>query len=56
VTADVYPAYLLDLFVGKGGVREGLAARFAGISHVHYGDDEHFACGNRGVSEWTLTS
>ena len=42
-------------FVGKGGVREGLAARFAGIPDVHYGDDEHFACGNRGVSEWTLT-
>jgi hypothetical protein len=36
-------------------VREGLAARFAGIPDVHYGDDEHFACGNRGVSEWTLT-
>ncbi len=33
-------------FVGKGEVRE---------ADVHYGDDEHFACGNRGVSEWTLT-
>ena len=42
-------------FVGKRGVREGLAARFAGIPDVHYGDDEHFACGDRGVSEWTLT-
>jgi hypothetical protein len=42
-------------FVGKAEVREGLAARFAGIPDVHYGDDEHFACGNRGVSEWTLT-
>jgi ketosteroid isomerase-like protein len=42
-------------FVGKGGVREGLAARFAGMPDVHYGDDKHFACGNRGVSEWTLT-
>jgi ketosteroid isomerase-like protein len=42
-------------FSGKDEVREGLAARFAGIPDVHYGDDEHFACGDRGVSEWTLT-
>jgi ketosteroid isomerase-like protein len=42
-------------FVGKSSVREGFAARFAGIPDVHYGDDEHFACGDRGVSEWTLT-
>ena len=42
-------------FVGKGEVREGLAARFAGIPDVHYGDDAHFVSGNRGVSEWTLT-
>ena len=42
-------------FVGKDRVREGLAARFAGIPDVHYGNDEHFACGDRGVSEWTLT-
>jgi steroid delta-isomerase-like uncharacterized protein len=42
-------------FAGKDEVREGLAARFTGIPDVHYGDDEHFACGNRGASEWTLT-
>jgi len=42
-------------FVGQKDVREGFAARFAGIPDVHYSDDEHFACGNRGVSEWTLT-
>jgi ketosteroid isomerase-like protein len=42
-------------FVGKSEVRNGLAARFIGIPDVHYGDDEHFACGDRGVSEWTLT-
>ena len=42
-------------FVGKDRVREGLAARCAGIPDVHYGDDTHWACGNRGVSEWTLT-
>jgi hypothetical protein len=33
----------------------GLAARFEGIPDVHYGDDDHFACGIRGVSEWTIS-
>lgn len=42
-------------FVGKAEVRRGLAARFEGIPDVHYGDDDHFACGDRGVSEWTIT-
>jgi steroid delta-isomerase-like uncharacterized protein len=42
-------------FVGKDEVRRGLGARFEGIPDVHYGDEDHFACGNRGVSEWTIT-
>jgi steroid delta-isomerase-like uncharacterized protein len=42
-------------FVGKDEVRRGLAARFEGIPDVHYGDGDHFACGNRGASEWTLS-
>ena len=42
-------------FEGKDAVREGLAARFAGIPDVHYGDDDHFVAGDRGASEWTLT-
>jgi steroid delta-isomerase-like uncharacterized protein len=42
-------------FSGKEEVRRGLAARFEGIPDVHYGDDEHFACGRRGVSEWTIS-
>jgi ketosteroid isomerase-like protein len=42
-------------FVGKAEVREGLSARFKSIPDVHYGDDSHFVCGDRGVSEWTLT-
>lgn len=41
--------------VGKAAVREGLAARFTGIPDVHYSDDRHWVCGNRGVSEWLLT-
>jgi ketosteroid isomerase-like protein len=41
--------------VGKASVREGIASRFAGIPDVHYGEDDHFVCGNRGVSKWRLT-
>jgi ketosteroid isomerase-like protein len=42
-------------FVGKEQVRAGLASRFAGIPNVHYSDDTHWVCGDRGVSEWLLT-
>jgi ketosteroid isomerase-like protein len=42
-------------FVGKDEVRRGLAARFEGIPDVSYTDDDHFACGDRGVSEWTIS-
>ena len=42
-------------YIGKASVREGLATRFSGIPDVHYGDDLHWLCGDRGVSEWTLT-
>jgi len=41
--------------VGSDAVREGVAARFAGIPDVHYGDGSHWVLGDRGVSEWTLT-
>lgn len=44
-----------DRYAGKHEVRAGLAKRFEGIPDVHYGDDQHWACGNFGVSEWTLT-
>jgi steroid delta-isomerase-like uncharacterized protein len=40
--------------VGKEQVREGIQSRFDGIPDVHYGDDRHWVCGDRGVSEWTL--
>ncbi|MCC6791757.1 MAG: nuclear transport factor 2 family protein, partial [Thermomicrobiales bacterium] len=42
-------------YVGKAAVREGLAGRFSGIPDVHYSDDRHVVCGDRGVSEWLLT-
>jgi len=42
-------------FVGREQVREGLASRFAGLPDVHYGDDTHWVCGTKGVSEWTVT-
>ena len=41
--------------VGLEEVRSGFAARFAGIPDVHYGDDSHWVCGRRGVSEWLLS-
>jgi ketosteroid isomerase-like protein len=41
--------------VGKAAVREGLAARFAGIPDVHYADGQHWVSGDRGTSEWLLT-
>ena len=44
-----------DRFIGKDAVRAGLAKRFEGIPNVHYGEDRHWACGDFGVSEWTLT-
>ena len=42
-------------YLGKKEVRAGLAKRFEGIPDVHYGEDHHWACGDFGVSEWTLT-
>jgi len=42
-------------FEGKAAVREALTGRFTGIPDVHYGDDDHFVSGDRGLSEWTLT-
>lgn len=42
-------------YVGREAVREGLAARFTGIPDVHYGDDEHWVCGQHAVSKWLLT-
>ena len=44
-----------DCYVGKKDVRAGLAQRFSGIPDVHYGEDQHWVCGDVGVSEWTLT-
>jgi ketosteroid isomerase-like protein len=40
--------------VGLEQVREGIQSRFDGIPDVHYGDDRHWTCGDRGVSEWTI--
>lgn len=42
-------------YVGRSEVRAGLATRFAGIPDVHYGEDQHWTCGDFAVSEWTLT-
>ena len=41
-------------YAGKEEVRKGIQARFDGIPDVVYGDDRHFTCGDRAVSEWTI--
>ena len=40
--------------VGKEQVRKGFQARFDGIPDIEYGDDRHWTCGDRAVSEWTI--
>jgi hypothetical protein len=40
--------------VGRAQVREGIQSRLDGIPDIHYGDDRHWMCGDRGVSEWTI--
>ncbi len=40
---------------GRDEVRRLLATRFDGLPDVHYDDDRHFVCEDRGVSEWLLT-
>ena len=44
-------------FEGKSDVRDALAARFAGLPDVHYGDHMHFVddTANTGMSKWLLT-
>jgi ketosteroid isomerase-like protein len=42
-------------FHGAEEVREAFVARFSGIPDIRYQDDDHFADGDRGASEWTLS-
>lgn len=42
-------------FEGTAAIRAAFEARFSGIPDVRYREDEHFACGERGASEWTLS-
>jgi ketosteroid isomerase-like protein len=39
---------------GKEQVRQGIQFRLDSIPDIHYGDDRHWTCGDRGVSEWTI--
>lgn len=41
--------------IGHDAVREALAARFSGLPDVHYGEDEHWVCGDHATSRWLLT-
>jgi ketosteroid isomerase-like protein len=42
-------------FTGLDAIRQGFAARFAGIPDIRYREDRHFVDGDRGASEWTLS-
>ena len=44
-----------ERFEGHAAISGAFRARFDGIPDVRYRDDAHFAAGNRGASEWTLT-
>jgi ketosteroid isomerase-like protein len=39
---------------GRAQVRAAIQSRFDGIPDIQYGDDRHWTCGDRGVSEWTI--
>ena len=41
--------------IGKKEVREAYVSRFKWLPDSHYGKDRHWALGNMGFSEWTLT-
>ena len=43
-----------ERLVGKEQVRKGFQARLDGIPNIVYGQDRHWTCGDRGVSEWTI--
>ena len=40
---------------GLAEVRRGLLTRFETTPDVHYGDLEHYVCGDTGISKWLLT-
>jgi ketosteroid isomerase-like protein len=40
---------------GREAVRRGLLSRFESTPDVHYGEAEHFAAGDAGMSKWLLT-
>lgn len=42
-------------YVGRDAVRRGILTRFENTPDVHYGEIEHFTCGDTGMSRWLLT-
>ena len=42
-------------FEGRAAVRAGYADVWATFHDAHWGNAQHFVCGDRGVSEWTFT-
>jgi steroid delta-isomerase-like uncharacterized protein len=44
-----------ERYEGQDAVRAGFAAVFEQFPDAHWGSAQHFATGDRGVSEWTFT-
>ena len=42
-------------FEGRDAVRAAFADVWATYPDAHWGNGQHFVCGERGVSEWTFT-
>jgi steroid delta-isomerase-like uncharacterized protein len=42
-------------FEGREAVRAGYADVWTTFPDAHWGNAQHFVCGDRGVSEWTFT-
>ena len=42
-------------FEGRAAVRAGYVDVWATFPDAHWGNAQHFVCGDRGVSEWTFT-
>jgi ketosteroid isomerase-like protein len=50
------PGWGGERFEGRERVRQGVAAVFARFPDARFSGTRHFVCGNRAVSEWTLSA
>ncbi|HUQ83639.1 MAG TPA: nuclear transport factor 2 family protein [Gemmatimonadaceae bacterium] len=53
--ASAGPEVCGNWFEGREAVRAAFVDVWTTFPDAHWGDARHFACGDRGVSEWTFT-